>query len=90
MILSTTKVGDFDHFLKTFSTEGAAKRKQHGSKGSAVSRDPNEDDRVWVLFDWDPKGLQSFFSDPEIPAIFQAAGLKAKPETVEMVAQYDV
>jgi hypothetical protein len=49
MILATTKVEDFDRFLKIFSTKGAEKRKQHGSKGATVFRDPNEDDRVWVL-----------------------------------------
>jgi hypothetical protein len=46
----------FDRFLKTFATKGAEKRRQHGSKGSTVFRDPNENDRVWVLFDWDASG----------------------------------
>jgi hypothetical protein len=32
-------------------TKGAAKRKQHGSKGALVFRDPSQDDRVWVIFD---------------------------------------
>ena len=74
MILATTKVEDFDRFLEIFSTKGAEKRKQHGSKGSTVFRDPNEDDRVWVLFDWDAEGWQNFVSDPEVPAILQEAG----------------
>jgi hypothetical protein len=30
MTLATTKLEDFDRFLKTFSTKGAEKRKQHG------------------------------------------------------------
>jgi len=47
MILATTQVEDFDRFLEIFSTKGAEKRKQHGSKGSTVFRDPNEEDRVW-------------------------------------------
>ena len=68
MILATTKVEDFDRFVKIFSTKGAEKRKQHGSRGSHVFRDPNEEDRVWVLFDWDGEGWQSFVSDPEVPA----------------------
>jgi hypothetical protein len=34
----------------------AEKRKQHGSKGSHVFRDPNDDARVWVVFDWDEEG----------------------------------
>ena len=77
MILATTKVEDFDRFLKIFSTKGAEKRKQHGSKGATVFRDPNEDDRVWVLFDWDAEGWQSFVSDPEVPPILQEAGHRA-------------
>ena len=40
MMLATTKVEDFDQFLKIFSTKGAEKRKQHGSKGAAVFYDP--------------------------------------------------
>ena len=38
MILSTVKVEDFERFWNTFSTKGAEKRKQHGSKGSQVFR----------------------------------------------------
>jgi hypothetical protein len=60
MMLATTTVEDFDRFLKIFSTKGAEKRAQHGSKGSTVFRDPNQDDRVWVLFDWDEEGFQNF------------------------------
>ena len=80
MVLATAKIGDFDRFWNTFSTKGAEKRKQHGSKGSHVFRDPNEDDRVWVVFDWDQEGYEKLMSDPEMPAIFQEAGLKGKPE----------
>jgi hypothetical protein len=67
MILATTKVEDVDRFLEVFSTKGAEKRGQHGSKGSTVFRDPNEDNRVWVLFDWDDEGWRSFVSDPDVP-----------------------
>jgi hypothetical protein len=89
MVLATTKVEDFDRFLKTFSTKGAEKRKQHGSKGSTVFRDPNENDRVWVLFDWDASGWQNFVSDPEVPPILQEAGHKGKPQAAELGGQYD-
>ena len=89
MILATTKVEDFDRFLKIFSTKGAEKRKQHGSKGATVFRDPNEDDRVWALYDWDEEGLRSFLSDPEAPAIIQEAGYKRTLQPAEFVAQYD-
>ena len=48
MLLATTQVEDFDRFLEIFSTTGAEKRKEHGSKSALVFRDPSEDDRVWI------------------------------------------
>ena len=88
MLLATTKVEDFDRFLKIFSTRGAEKRKQHGSKGATVFRDPNEDDRVWVVFDWDEEGFKKFVSDPDVPAILQEAGHKGKPQAAKLGGQY--
>src|SRR5919108_6613367 len=76
MLLATTTVEDFDRFTNIFSTKGAEKRKQHGSKGAHVFRDPNEHDRVWVIFDWDLDGWKQFASDPEVPAIMKEAGHK--------------
>jgi len=89
VILLTTQVEDFDRFLEIFSTKGAEKRKQHGSKGSTVYRDPNEADRAWVIFDWDLDGFQSFASDPDAPAILQEAGHKGRPQPAELSGQYD-
>ena len=88
MMLATTTVEDFDRFLNVFSTKGAEKRKQHGSKGATVFRDPNEDDRVWVLFDWDEEGFQNFLSDPEVPPIIQEAGHKSRPQPAEFGGEY--
>ena len=59
MLLATTKVDDVGRFLEIFSTKGAEKRQQHGSKGATVFRDPTEQDRVWVAFDWDGAGWQN-------------------------------
>ena len=56
MILATTTVEDVDRFLKVFGTKGADKRALHGSKGSIVFRDPTEENRMWVLFEWDEEG----------------------------------
>ena len=89
MILATTTVEDFDRFLTVFSTKGAEKRKQYGSTGATVFRDPNESDRVWVLYDWDEEGFQSFLADPEAPAIIQEAGYKRRLQPAEFVGQYD-
>ncbi|HEX5820796.1 MAG TPA: hypothetical protein VFY30_03425 [Solirubrobacterales bacterium] len=89
LILLTTQADDFDHWLEVFSTKGAEKRKQHGSKGSTVFRDPNEDDRIWVIFDWDQDGFQSFVSDPEVPPIMQEAGHKGPPQAAQLSGQYE-
>jgi hypothetical protein len=90
MVLATVRVEDFDRFWNTFSTKGAEKRKQHGSKGSHVFRDPNDDGRLWVVFDWDEDGYRSLLSDPEVPAIFQEAGLQGSPEKAELAGEHDV
>ena len=89
MILATTTVEDFDRFLNIFSTKGAEKRAQHGSKGSTVFRDPNEANRVWVLLDWDAEGWQNFVSDPEVAPILQEAGHQGKPQPAELAGKYD-
>ncbi len=88
MILATTKVEDFDRFLNVFSTKGAEKRQQHGSTGSTVFRDPAENDRVWVLFDWDAEGWQNFVTDPEVPAILREAGHVGKPQAAQLAGEY--
>ena len=88
MMLATTKVEDIDRFLKIFSTKGAEKRKQHGSRGAMVFRDPAENDRVWVIFDWDPVGFQNFVSDPAVPPILQEAGHRGKPQAATLAGKY--
>ena len=89
MMLATTKVEDFDRFLQVFSTKGADKRKQHGSKGATVFRDPVESDRVWVIFDWDEQGWQSFVTDPDVPPIMKEAGHKTRPQAAQFAGQCD-
>ena len=90
MVLSTVKVEDFDRFWSTFSTKGAEKRREHGSGGSHVFRDPNDAGRVWVVFDWDDAGYAELMSDPDMPAIFQSAGLQGKPETAQPAGELEV
>ena len=89
MILTTVKIEDFDRFWNAFSTKGAEKRKQHGSKGSHVFRDPNDDNRVWVMFDWDEDGYKNLLSDPDMPAIFEEAGVQGRPELAEHAREHD-
>ena len=87
MILATTRVQDFDRWMKIFSTTSAEKRKQHGSKGAIVFRDPAQTDRVWVLFDWDEQGFKDFASDPEVPPMLKEAGHKEKPQIAALAVR---
>ena len=87
MILATTTVEDVDRFLKVFGTKGADKRALHGSKGSIVFRDPTEENRMWVVFEWDEGGLGELrvrprgAADPEGSRTPQQAryGVAARP-----------
>jgi hypothetical protein len=88
MILATTQVEDVDRFLDVFSTKGAEKRAQHGSKGATVFRDPSEQSRVWVLFDWDADGWAAFVSDPDVPPILKEAGHIGKPQPAALAGAY--
>ena len=89
VLLATTTVEDFDQFMKVFSDGGLDKRKLHGSKGALVFRDPNQEDRVWVIFDWDEKGWASFVSDPEVPPVLKDAGHKSKPQIASFASRLD-
>lgn len=89
MVGATTRIEDLDRWPTIFSAESAEKRKQHGSKGATVYQDPNEDDRVWVIFDWDEEGWQHFVSDPEVPPMLKEAGHKERPSSAMFVSLYD-
>jgi len=89
MILATTQVEDIERFLDIFSTKGADKRAEHGSKGANVFRDPTEENRVWVLFDWDADGWASFVADPDVPPILREAGHLGKPEAALLLGSFD-
>ena len=88
MILATTTVEDLERFLEVFGTKGADKRAEHGSKGATVFRDPAEENRMWVLFEWNEEGWANFVSDPEVPPILKEAGHLGKPQTALLLGQY--
>ena len=80
MLLATTTVEDFDKWIKAFEGKSLPKRKQHGSTGATVFRDPIDKTRVWVVFEWDEKGWQAFVTDPEVPPIMKDAGHTSKAQ----------
>jgi hypothetical protein len=73
----------------SLATDVGTGRKLHGSKGSTVYSDPNEEGRVWAIFNWDLEGWQRFASDPEVPAIMQEAGHQGRPQVPELVGRYN-
>jgi heme-degrading monooxygenase HmoA len=87
VILATARVEDADRFMNVFRTEGGPLRKQHGSKGAEVFRDPNDANRMWAVFDWDDEGWQSYLADPAAPDVFKDAGLEAPPVEAERVGE---
>jgi hypothetical protein len=89
MILGHAKVDDFDRFWSIFSTEGAELRKEFGSKGAQVFRDPDDANRVFAMFDWDEDGWQSYLSDPRAAEVFKDAGLQGRPETISPAGETD-
>lgn len=90
MVLSTVRIEDFDRFWNAFSTKGADKRREHGSRGARVFHDPNEDGRIWVVFDMDEDSYSNLLSDPEMPPIFQEAGLKEIPQAARLAREHEV
>lgn len=89
MFATVAEVTDLDQFLRTFSTIGVEKRRQHGCRGAHVFRDPDDPHRVWVLFDWELEDYQGFLADPGIPAIARELALRGPPVKVDPLAQYD-
>jgi hypothetical protein len=79
LILATSKVEDFDRWMKILSTKSVETRKQHGSKGSTVFRDPDEDGRVWVLSDWDEEDWKTSSPTPISRRCFKKPGSQAGP-----------
>jgi heme-degrading monooxygenase HmoA len=77
--IGTVRINDFDRFRETFTSRGAAKRAEHGSRGSTVFRNADDPNEVIIVFDWDRSGVEAFRVDPEVGEIFEAAGLEGAP-----------
>ena len=90
MFLATSKVEDFDRFVEHVLDHGRSRNvSSTGPRVRQVFHDPNEEGRVWVLFDWSAEGWQNFVSDPEVPAILQEAGHAGRPQVAELGGKLD-
>ena len=80
-VLGRVSVEALPRFLETFSTRGLEARRTHGSAGSQVFHELNDETRVCVLFSWESaEAFQRFAADPEVGAIMQASGMQEPPE----------
>ena len=77
--IARSRVEDFDRFRETFTTRGAAKRREHGSRGARVFRNADDPHEVIAVFDWDRPGVEAFMSDPEVREVMEAASLEGPP-----------
>ena len=88
MVLATTTFEDYERFMAVFTTMGAEKRKEHGSRGRArLPRPQSRPTGSGSVFDWDEERLAELRVRPfEVPPIMQQAGHKGRPQT----ASFDV
>lgn len=89
MVLATTRYEDLDRFRAIFSGPGAEKRREHGCRGVMTFQDPNVEDRIWAVFDWDEAGWQAFVADPEVPPIMKDAGHLERPQSAAFAFRCD-
>jgi hypothetical protein len=80
MVVARARIGEFEQFWKTFTTRGAAKRAEHGSRGARVFRNADDPSEIITVFDWDRAGFEAFMADPEAGEIMAAAGLRERPQ----------
>ncbi len=80
MILVRLKVGDWEQFWNVFTTEGAERRRDHGSAGVRVLRNQDDQTEAWLLFDWDRARYESFLAEPEVQEMIKKAGAEGQPE----------
>ena len=89
MLLATTQVEDFDRFLEVFSTAGADKRKEHGSKGALSSATPPRTTACGSSSTGTQRAGRASSSDPEVPPIMKAAGHKGRPQAAAFAGRCD-
>ncbi|MEQ3553139.1 hypothetical protein WIS52_21940 [Pseudonocardia nematodicida] len=89
MIVTVARVSDLDRFMEVFEGIGAEKRREHRCRSARVYLDPDDEHRVWSVFDWDPADYEGFLADPGIPEIARALGLEGAPVHVDAATELD-
>jgi heme-degrading monooxygenase HmoA len=82
-ILGKVSIEDLQKFIGVFSTRGAQMRKQHGSISAEVFKAVEEENTVWVLFEWESKAaFEAFLNDSIVKETMKSSGTMGKPEFV--------
>ncbi|HIK04656.1 MAG TPA: antibiotic biosynthesis monooxygenase [Trichormus sp. M33_DOE_039] len=82
-ILAKVSVENLEKFVGVFSTRGAEMRRQHGSLSAEVFKSMEEENTVWVLFQWMSKeNFESFLNDPVVKETMQSSGIIDQPEFI--------
>jgi hypothetical protein len=80
VVLGRVTIGEFEQFWSVFTTAGAEKRREHGSRGARVFRSADDPNEVWLLFDWDRAEFEGFLADPEVLPTMRSGGAQGPPE----------
>jgi len=91
-VLAQVTIVDLDQFLGVFSTDGHAKRAQHGCTSARVLRPLDMVDTVFVLLEWpDRASFDAFRNDPEVAPTMRRGGAQGPPTFTlfETVAEFD-
>ena len=79
-VLAGVAIGEVAQFLEVFSSEGLAKRKEHGCLGTQVLVPADEAGRVLVLLEWASlDDFEAFRTDPAAPPIMRKGGAQGPP-----------
>ncbi|GAA1918952.1 antibiotic biosynthesis monooxygenase [Nocardioides hwasunensis] len=79
-VLGEVPIGDLDQFLAVFSTDGLAKRQEHGCSGATVLSPIHESGRVVVILEFaDEQSFQAFRDDATAPPIMRRGGAQGPP-----------
>ena len=79
-VLADVAIADVTQFLEVFSTEGLAKRREHGCLGTRVLVPADEPGRVLVLLEWASReDFEAFRSDPTAPPVMRKGGAQGPP-----------
>ena len=91
-VLAEVAIGDLDHFLVVFASEGHDKRWEHGCLGAEVFTPVETDDSVIVVLEFpDTASFEGFRDDPTAPPIMKRGGAKGPPTftLLERVATFE-